>query len=1058
MGKKKSHAQAVGKGARAKAAGTKSTSAKEPRKTTIRVAASDDALLKKLQRLTEHELTEQVLLPLFAKLGYDKVDYHGGPYEAGRDLICWGHTEIGDRKVAVAQVKRCPISARSKGSQSFAEVVNQLAQATEKEIPDVDGTTFLPSDAYFITPFCVTTRALETRIEAYQVLRSCRATVIDGTRLCGLVRKHLPDLAAKLSGDVIQLLGSVDQRLSNETLLNALGMAGRRDVCAIFTDIDVGVGRATTRLLLSCEFRPKRVGLEVSESEWKALKSVSSEVTDAFGVSLLRESFSAVERRFAGQYHEYDTQMRLHRAVTKERDEAYERLQSLESRLRVMCGRLQDLRIGREKLQAQDRECRRLRDERDALTEEMAKLNRMINAVSRKTTADLTGKEKHDLERLRGKITADFDGNPKDLSEDEGRRLQLHALAVQRRVAFERRDELTGQLGNAGQHAIQLIRSCHVGDLQDLLDKIRDFRNQALQPHEDAPTDVKDATEARAQKDRMSQWLDNRAKIFEEMDRDLEHSARTISRLATQYLEVVGEFARLETKTRALPRLEEPKYCATVEGEALAQAFRQARDRIARGAKTLNKRHTEQSVKRFLEKCEGSLRHAAVILANRHVQVAVGVDRNSRVRVAYDRYRLTIPTLHVFSTRMNLALLGEAGAGKTTSLQVYARERLSEAAMGSLTLFVPLGVMVKLWLAETRVFPTRARAPELELGIAAYVRSLGIPITTDELRDALRTCRDSAVLLDGVDEAIKPAPWLLESIAAFAERFPHVQIITSSRTGEQYLDRIPFLGITLLPFTDRQRDQFVSRWFADGKRHHVQRIRTHLQKNQDLGSVVRSPLLATVLCTLAEHGLTLPHNEIALYDERIKLLLGRYDAFRGLQRLESREEDLEALCLKLAFELHSRGTRYEDRSVVDKLALAHFAPRLERDQSLQVLNELIFPCNVLVPMTEDGKLGFGHLRYQEHLAARQIWRNRAIDIRRFLQEPWWRGVFVLLAQIWDDLGWLFEVVASENLGKFSRETVRAMIARRPEGEQGTLRKQFSGIIAEQTRESALEPD
>jgi hypothetical protein len=45
-------------------------------------------------------------------------------------------------------------------------------------------------------------------------------------------------------------------------------------------------------------------------------------------------------------------------------------------------------------------------------------------------------------------------------------------------------------------------------------------------------------------------------------------------------------------------------------------------------------------------------------------------------------------------------------------------------------------------------------------------------------------------------------------------------------------------------------------------------------------------------------------------------------------------------------------------------------------------------------MTEDGKVGFGHLRYQEYLAALEIQSNRAINIIEYMDQEWWRGVLV----------------------------------------------------------------
>ena len=91
--------------------------------------------------MSESDFTKRVLLPLFQNLGYGKVEYHGGPNEGGKDIICWGTDEIGDVRVTVAQVKKDRLSARAADAGGFPEIVTQLSQAVEKQIPSLDGIT-----------------------------------------------------------------------------------------------------------------------------------------------------------------------------------------------------------------------------------------------------------------------------------------------------------------------------------------------------------------------------------------------------------------------------------------------------------------------------------------------------------------------------------------------------------------------------------------------------------------------------------------------------------------------------------------------------------------------------------------------------------------------------------------------------------------------------------------------------------------------------------------------------------------------------------------------------
>jgi predicted NACHT family NTPase len=75
-------------------------------------------------------------------------------------------------------------------------------------------------------------------------------------------------------------------------------------------------------------------------------------------------------------------------------------------------------------------------------------------------------------------------------------------------------------------------------------------------------------------------------------------------------------------------------------------------------------------------------------------------------------------------------------------------------------------------------------------------------------------------LLDGVDEAINDAPWLLQATGKAARAYPKSQFILSSRMSGQYLRDLPFQACTLRAFTPRQRTQFIKDWFRRAKKDH----------------------------------------------------------------------------------------------------------------------------------------------------------------------------------------------------------------------------------------------
>ena len=229
-------------------------------------------------------------------------------------------------------------------------------------------------------------------------------------------------------------------------------------------------------------------------------------------------------------------------------------------------------------------------------------------------------------------------------------------------------------------------------------------------------------------------------------------------------------------------------------------------------------------------------------------------------------------------------------------------------------------------------------------GIAKYLAHLGISITPSEFCLELQS-RGGILLLDGIDEAIKLAYWLLNGIRKLAEKYPNVQVITSSRVSGFYLEKIPFLAVTLLPFTDGQRNEFISKWFSEDKPH-IEKIKIHLEKNKPISNIVKNPLLTTILCVLEENKIPLPNNEIKLHEERFRLLTGYYDLLKGVNRILSHRQILDLLTRRLAFHLHSHYKREEDRNILNEVSRKLMYKEFSQRVTTIALDELIDPCNV----------------------------------------------------------------------------------------------------------------
>lgn len=241
-----------------------------------------------------------------------------------------------------------------------------------------------------------------------------------------------------------------------------------------------------------------------------------------------------------------------------------------------------------------------------------------------------------------------------------------------------------------------------------------------------------------------------------------------------------------------------------------------------------------------------------------------------------------------------------------------------------------------------------------------------------------------------------------------------------------------------MPFTDVQRDEFIINWFYDNKEKSDKLI-NHLKENDDLSKIVRSPLSATIFCNLADNDIPLPRSEIRLYEERLKLLLGLYDIHKKSVRLKTDDYTLEKIAKKIAFNFQKKKIRYDSYNKIESYIIYKLQDEIVEHKIKIAFKELIDPCNVLIPMTYDGLIGFGHLRYQEYLCAKELCSNRGININQYIKDGWWKGALTLFSEMTDDIEPIIAgLIYKDNLSN-SSECLLSMIDSRPERERERLK-------------------
>lgn len=458
-----------------------------------------------------------------------------------------------------------------------------------------------------------------------------------------------------------------------------------------------------------------------------------------------------------------------------------------------------------------------------------------------------------------------------------------------------------------------------------------------------------------------------------------------------------------------------PKYLATLNGRQISDYIEKKKNSYFRLAKKIcDDDVTPDMIRNFLSETEETLGFLSIIKSKEF-------DFNKsfifeRKKITEDR--VSISPHEVFDSRKNIAVYGGAGVGKTTTLKAYVFKALKSGRKD--IIYVPLNKIVegifpilaeigrqssgevqnKNTNTEKREQEKERAEKEKQFAVTLLAKivllSKGLDLSPNFVREAEKFLKSGVTLvLDGLDEIFDTLKEILPAISTFAGNNTNCQLIVSSRDCVSYLSNIQFLGITLLPFTKEQLIYFVNGWVtSDQKRISI----IESIENGGLYDVIKTPLLATIACSLAEKGIKVVSNERDIYYERIRLLTGAYDESKGIKRQKQSSDLLMLVARKIAFEMHKSRCRSMQWEGILESARSCLSRKMDDELIEKAILELIDPCNVLVRDQSTNEIGFGHFRFQEHLVSEEFASNRDIQVGLYSGSDWWRGAICLYAR------------------------------------------------------------
>lgn len=382
-------------------------------------------------------------------------------------------------------------------------------------------------------------------------------------------------------------------------------------------------------------------------------------------------------------------------------------------------------------------------------------------------------------------------------------------------------------------------------------------------------------------------------------------------------------------------------------------------------------------------------------------------------------------------------LLGDPGSGKTTFAHRLCRalakgEELPEGLAGLLPIRFILrdvasrqlgklkkGSAVLLWNAlrdELGKAVGTDAAPRLLAWVQERLMKDGGLVVLDGLDEVPSVHRHRRILLDAVEDltaALGDASRILVTARPYAYADP-----------QWHLDGFEILA--LAPFNADQVERFLDGWYLTAARRafswseemaaaKARQLRRALQNRPYLGDLASRPLLVTLMATLHSSWGQLPEDRADLYEETVKLLLGRWQRSREgsnedtpeslSQLLQVEESRVREALESLAFGVHERqkgeGETSNDQpaDIPEGELLVAFKPLLGGDVTPDRLLGYLQERAGLLLYRREGVYAFPHRSFQEYLAACHVGGQPEPSERfrelAFADPGWWREVVLL---------------------------------------------------------------